>query len=258
VQWATRASAVVSAPRTVAPGDVLVDDRAFGSYAHLALCRRRGMHAVFRAHQRWLTAGRRAGPRDRRVTDRKPAQRPAWMAAAHYAALPDELAVREVRFPVARPGRRIWWVTLVTTLTDAGRYPAAALAGLYGRWWQVEGDLRHLKQTLGLDVLRCRTVPGVVKELLVFVTVYNLVRRVMLEAARRQGAEPHRVSFVDALRWLRQARAGEPLPALVVNPDRPGRVEPRVRKRRPKQYPVMKRPPGAAPHEEILRQSLAA
>jgi hypothetical protein len=125
---------VVSAPRTVAPGDVLVDDRAFGSYAHLALCRRRGMHAVFRAHQRWLTAGRRAGPRDRRVTDRKPAQRPAWMAAAHYAALPDELAVREVRFPVARPGRRIWWVTLVTTLTDAGRYPAAALAGLYGRW----------------------------------------------------------------------------------------------------------------------------
>jgi hypothetical protein len=239
------------------PGDVLVGDRAFGSYAHLALCRRRGVHAVFRAHQRRLTAGRRAGPRDRRVTDRKPAQRPAWMAAADYAALPDELAVREVRFRVGAPGRRVRWVTLVTTLTDAGRYPAAALAGLYQRRWQVEGDLRHLKQTLGLDVLRCRTVPGVVKELLVFVTVYNLVRRVMLEAAGRQGVAPPRISFVDALRWLRQARPGDDRPMLIVNPQRPERIEPRVRKRRPKHYPVMKRPRRQL-REELLRQPLAA
>jgi hypothetical protein len=238
------------------PGDVLVGDRAFGSYAHLALLRRRGVHGLFRAHQRRRSAGRRSGPRDRRVTYRKPAQRPAWMAAADYAALSDELAVREVRFRVTRPGRRARWITLVTTLTDAGRYPAAALAGLYERRWQVEGDLRHLKQALGLDVLRCRTVPGVVKELLVFVTVYNLVRRVMVEAAARQGVAPRRVSFVDALRWLRQARPGGP-PVLLVNPERPGRVEPRVRKRRPKQYPVMKRP-RAALREEILRQPLAA
>jgi hypothetical protein len=239
------------------PGDVLVGDRAFGSYAHLALLRRRGVHGLFRAHQRRRSAGRRSGPRDRRVTYRKPAQRPAWMSAADYAALPDELAVREVRFRVTRPGRRVRWITLVTTRTDARRYPAAALAGLYERRWQVEGDLRHLKQALGLDVLRCRTVPGVVKELLAFVTVYNLVRRVMVEAAARQGVAPRRVSFVDALRWLRQARPGEPPPALVVNPGRPGRVEPRVRKRRPKQYPAMQRP-RAALREELLRQPLAA
>jgi Transposase DDE domain len=239
------------------PGDVLVGDRAFGSYAHLAACRRRGVHAVFRAHQRRRSAARRRGPADRRVTYAKPAQRPAWMAAADYAALPAALDVREVRVRVARPGRRVRWVTLVTTLTDPRRYPAAALAQLYGRRWQVETDLRHLKQTLGLDVLRCRTVPGVMKELLVFVTVYNLVRRVMVEAARRQKVAPHRVSFVDALRWLRQARSGDPVPVLVVNPERPDRVEPRVRKRRPKQFPVMKRPRSVL-REELLRQSVAA
>ena len=239
------------------PGDLLVGDRAFGSYAHLALLQQRGARGLFRAHQRRLTAGRRRGPRDRPVTYRKPAQRPAWMGAAEYAALPDELRVREVRFRVGAPGRRVREVTLVTTLTDAGRYPAGELARLYERRWQVEGDLRHLKQALGLDVLRCRTVPGVLKELLVFVTVYNLVRRVMLEAAGRQGVAPRRVSFVDALRWLRQARAGEPVPVLIVNPDRPGRAEPRVRKRRPKQYPVMKRP-RAVLREEIMRQPLAA
>ena len=90
-----------------------------------------------------------------------------------------------------------------------------------------------------------------------FVTVYNLVRRVTVEAAGRQRVPPRRVSFVDALRWLRHARPGEPLPRLVVNPDRPDRVEPRVRKRRPKQFPVMKRPRQVL-REEILRQKLAA
>ena len=106
----------------------------------------------------------------------------------------------------------------------------------------METDLRHLKQTLGMDVLRCETVPGVVKELLMFVVVYNLVRRVMQQASRRQGVAADRISFVDALRWLRHARPGEALPRLRVNPDRPGRVEPRVKKRRPKPYDLMTKP----------------
>jgi hypothetical protein len=80
--------------------------------------------------------------------------------------------------------------------------------------------------------------------------VYNLVRLVMLEASQRQGVAVERISFVDALRWLAEARPGETLPRLVVNPDRPDRVEPRVRKRRPKQYPVMKKP------RHVLRKSL--
>jgi Transposase DDE domain len=230
----------------LAPGDVLVGDRAFGSFAHLALCRSRGLHAVFRLHQRRPRGARR----DRRVTYRKGRERPAWLSARDYAALPEALAVREVRVRVGTPGGRTRALTLVTTLLDRRRYPARALAALYGARWSVETNLRHLKQSLGMDVLRCQSLPGVLKELAMFVVAYNLVRRVMRTAARRQGVAPGRVSFVDALRWLRCARPGEEVPRLRVNPQRPGRHEPRVKKRRPKQYDLMRRP------REELRQKL--
>jgi hypothetical protein len=253
--------------RDLRPGDLQVGDRAFCSYAHLALLRGRGLHGLFRAHQkliidfrprrryappgakgaaakglprsRWL---KRLGKHDQLVEYHKPKERPDWMTAAAYAALPDTLVVRELRYAIRIPGRRTRQVTLVTTLVDAKRYPARALAKLYGLRWQVETDLRHLKDTLGLEILRSQTVPGVVKELVAFVIIYNLVRRVMHQAAQRQGVEPARVSFIDAWRWLKHARPGDPLPVLRVNPERPGRAEPRVRKRRPKQFPLMKRP----------------
>ncbi len=127
-------------------------------------------------------------------------------------------------------------VTLVTTLLDADAYPLESLAELYGMRWRVELNLRHLKQTMKMDVLKCKTVDGVLKELAVYAMVYNLVRVVMLEAARRQEQDVERISFVDALRWLTDLGGDEELPELVVNPDRPGRVEPRVVKRRPKKY----------------------
>jgi hypothetical protein len=237
----------------LAAGDVLVGDRAFASYAHLALLRGRGLDGVFRLHQR-RRAGRR---RDRGTTYVKPAACPAWMAPADYAALPPRLELREVRVRVTTPGRRVRTLTLVTTLLDAGRFPAADLARLYESRWQVEVNLRHLKQTLGSDVLRSQTETGVLKELLAFVAAYNLVRRVMRQAARQQGVPANRVSFVDALRWLRQAAPGAPVPPLVVNPQRPGRVEPRTRKRRPKQYDLMNRPREEL-RQRLLRQPLAA
>lgn len=255
-------------------GDVVLGDRAFCSYAHLALCQRRHLHGIFRAHQRLLIsfqphrrhaqpgkgkpadAGlprsrwlKRLGKHDQLVEYFRPKQRPKWMSGAEYAALPASIIVREVRFEVGIPGRRTHAVTLVTTLLDGQRYSARALARLYEKRWQVEVNLRHLKQTLGMDVLRCETFAGVMKELLMFVVAYNLVRRVMVAAGQRQGVEPNRISFIDALRWLRHAKPGAELPRLKVNPDRPGRVEPRVRKRRPKQYRLMKRP------RAILRQA---
>jgi hypothetical protein len=253
--------------RALEPGDVLGGDRAFCSYAQLALLRQRQLHGLFRAHQKLLvnfrphrrhvhpkragkeSAGlprsrwlRRLGKHDQLVEYFKPKERPEWMTAAEYAPLPESLVVREVRFRVQEPGRGVRTVTLVTTLRDPRRYSARALAKLYAQRWQVETDLKHLKDTLGMDVLRCETVPGVVTELLMLVVVYNLVRRVMREAGRRQGVAPDRISFVDALRWLRYARAGEEWPRLRVNPARPGRVEPRVRKRRPKQYDLRRKP----------------
>ena len=268
--------------RDLRPGDLLVGDRVFGTYAHLALCRSRRLHGLFRAHQcllidfrarrpyappgahgpevkgrprsRWL---KRLGKHDQLVEYHKPKERPAWMSVAAYAALPATLVVRELRYDIHIPGRRTRQVTLVTTLVDPKRYSARALARMYGLRWQAETDLRHLKQTLGLDVLRSQTVPGVVKELVAFVIIYNLVRRVMHQAARRQRVAPARISFIDAWRWLKHARPGAALPRLVVNPERPGRVEPRVRKRRPKQFPVMKRP-RAELRQALLTQKDAA
>lgn len=234
-------------------GDVLVGDRAFGSFAHLALCLGRGLHAVFRAHQR----RRHTAAPDRLVRYAKPGRRPPWLTAEEYDALPAEVQVREIRVRVRTPGRRVRTLVLVTTLLDRRRYPARAIARAFERRWQVETNLAHLKTTMGMDVLKSRTADGVRKEILVFALAYNLVRRVMRAAADRQGVAVDRVSFVDALRWLRQARPGEELPDLVVHPYRPGRFDPRVKKRRPKQYPRMTRP-RAELKKELRKQRVAA
>ena len=119
-----------------------------------------------------------------------------------------------------------------------------ALAELYRLRWRVETDLKHLKITMKMDVLRCETVEGVLKELAVFALAYNLVRSVMMESARRRGVAPERVSFVDALRWLGGGDSGHDGhgATLWINPERPGRAEPRVVKRRPKQWPRMMAP----------------
>jgi hypothetical protein len=259
---------VVLTHRGLQPGDVVGGDRAFCSYAHLTLLQQRGAFGLFRAHQRQIIsfeprrphvspgrqprkgdAGRprsrwvrRLGRHDQLVEYFKPAERPAWLSAQEYEALPASIPVRELRVWVKTPGGRVGVLTLATTLLDPQRYSKEALARLYERRWQVEVNLRRLKQTLKMDVLRCATWRGVWKELLTFVIVYNLVRRVMVEASRRQAVEPDRISFVDALRWLREARRGEKLPRLKVNQERRGRLEPRVKKRRPKPYDLMNKP----------------
>ena len=106
----------------------------------------------------------------------------------------------------------------------------------------IETNLRHLKQTMGMDVLRCQTADGVRKEMLMFALVYNLVCCVIYQAAQRQGVPPDRVSFIDALHWLRTCSPGKELIELIVNAYRPGRCEPRVVKRRPKPYKLMTEP----------------
>ena len=144
-----------------------------------------------------------------------------------------------MRYHIDRPGFRTHQITLVTTLLDAEIYRVADLAELYRRRWQVETLLAHLKTTMQMDVLHCKTVAGVLKELTVFAMVYNLVRLVMGQSARLQHLGVERISFLDALRWLSASRTGVPLGALLVNPTRPHRVEPRVKKRRSKPFPLM-------------------
>jgi hypothetical protein len=247
----------------LAAGDVLVGDRGFCSYAHLALILQAKMHAVFRMHQkkivdfrplrpaanqaahkgrprsRWLA---RLGENDQLVEWAKPDRAPKWMTAEQFARLPDTIVVRELRWRVREAHRRVREVTLVTTLLDPERYPADEIAGLYRRRWQVEVDLRDLKITLGMDVLKSRKVDTVLKEVQAFVLVHNLVRLVMRQAARRQGVRPPRLSFIDALRWLQPPKPARPLPELLVNPERRNRLEPRCLKRHMKEYDLMTRP----------------
>jgi hypothetical protein len=254
-------------------GDILIGDDSFSGWAHLALLLRGNLHGLFPSHHlrivdftpgrahnvggkhdvpgrprsRWIKS---LGKDDQLVEWFKPGQCPAWMRPQDYDQLPDSIVVREVRRTVRLPdGRRIT-VTIVTTLLDPIKYPADELIALRLRRWDVETNLRHLKTTMGLDVLRCKTEPGVRKELTVFCIVYNLVRVTMNEAARRQKVKVQRISFIDALRWMRHARPGDRLPPLLVNPHRPHRLEPRCRKRRPKEYDLMNKPR----HE--LRQTL--
>jgi hypothetical protein len=271
--WTHEASQLAAVHAALEAGDVLLGDRAFCSYAHLAVLVQRGLHGVFRLHQRQLVdfrpgrghvpPGRSANPdnlprsrwvralggEDQVVVWFKPKRRPEWLTPADFAALPDELAVRELHYRVEAPGFRTRSVVLVTTLLDAEAYPASALAELYLCRWRIEGDLKHLKITMNMDVLRCQTVEGVLKELAVFALAYNLVRSVMAESAAAQGVEVERISLVDAVRWL-TGEGGEDGAALHINPRRPGRFEPRVVKRRPKQYRLMTRP------RAVLRKAL--
>ena len=249
--------------RWLAPGDVLVADRGFCSYAHLAQLWQQGVLVVFRMHQRQLVDFRpqraaaepgqeqgrprstwlvRCGGHDQLVEWHRPPTVSRTMTPDQHAALPRYVVVRELRYRVKTPGFRVRQVTLATTLLLPERYPAETLAELYGQRWQVETNLRHLKQTLGLKVLKSETVAGVEKEILVFALVYNLVQSVRTAAAAARNVPRERISFVDALRHLRWPLVATAPPAVWVNPLRPNRYEPRVRKRRPPEYPLMTQP----------------
>jgi len=149
--------------------------------------------------------------------------------AAEFDALPAELLVRELRYHLTGRGRRTRVVTIATTLLDPALYPKEKVAELYGLRWSVETHFAELKTTLRMRRVKSHTPDGVRKELAVYCLVYNLVRAVMVRAAARQGTTPDRVSFIDALRWLLSAATpGEEVAALVINPRREGRHEPRV------------------------------
>ena len=248
--------------------DVLVADRGFCSYAHLALLLQRGVQGVLRIHQRTnvdFTPGRpcahpalgksdrkKGMPRSRWIKQLgrwdqvvewfKPTSKPDWMSAEQYAALPTSLMLRELRYTIREKGFRPKEITLVATLLDVERYTLDDLADLFFQRWEIETNFGHLKTTMKMDVLKCKTVDGVLRELQVFALIYNMVRQVILSAASRQRVDVRRISFIDALRWLQAASPGDPLIPLVVNPHRRYRLEPRVRKRRPKQYPLMTKP----------------
>ncbi|MHC4430101.1 MAG: transposase [Planctomycetota bacterium] len=245
------------------PHHVLFSYRQYCAYAYLAQLLGLQLHAVirvpvgsrrvdFRPHRRhaafkhwkgpqsiWV---RRLGTHDQIVEWIKPPQVPTWLPRATWEGLPERLRVRELRYRITRRGFRSREVTLVTTLLDPRRYPKKAVAELYGLRWQVETNLRHLKTTMKMDVLRCQTAEGIFRELAVFGIVYNAVRLTMIHAAEAQGVPPDRISFIDVLRWLELGSPGRDLPRFIVNSVRCRSPAPRRTRRRPKPLTYLMRP----------------
>jgi hypothetical protein len=240
--------------------DILLADRYYCSYFELALVRERGCDAVFRMHQCRrvdFRRGRRLGPSDHVATWAKPA-RPEWLEPQEYAQLPAELAVREVRVWINRPGYRTGVLVVATTLLDPEAFSWREAAALYGARWYAELDLRAIKDTLQMGVLRGKTPAMARKEVWAHLLAYNLIRGLMARAAQESGLLPWQVSFAGAvqtvtafapLAWGVEEAAweeiGQRLRAALaehrVN-DRPGRCEPRAQKRRPQTYPLLNEP----------------
>ena len=247
----------------LSPGDILLGDRAFCSYSTMAALRLREVDCVWRVHHARkidFRQGTRLGHDDRLVTWVRPGQRPRGLPPESYAALPATLAVRMIRLIVQAPGLRPRAVTLVTTLLDPVAHPADTLRELYLRRWQVEGHFAQIKTTLGLDILRCKSPLMIEKELLIHLIAYNLVRAIMQQSAHHYHRPLGRISFkgsLDALRHFarpihlarHQPRRVQMLIAQMLEiiacdavPERPGRSEPRAKKRRPKTYHLLTSP----------------
>lgn len=225
-------------------GEVLLGDALYCNYFLIASLQAAGVEVLFEQHASRHTdfrRGRPLGTRDHQVLWRKP-ERPEWMSPEQYAAMPEQLRVRELK---AR-GR-----ILVTTLVKPRSAPRTELTWLYQQRWNVELDLRNIKITLGLQLLSCKTPQMVHKELWVYLLGYNLIRMLLAQAAHQAGVLPRQLSFKHALQicshWRSRTvcvppeRLCELIAQLRVG-HRPGRQEPRARKRRPKHYPWLKVP----------------
>lgn len=244
--------------------DLVLADRFYCTYGVLSELLGRGCDAVFRLNgTRALTMdfrkGRRLGRRDRCLTWRRPKVRPSGLSRLQWKTVPEQLTIRVLRFSTPVPGYRSRTILIATTLLDSVAYPAEAIAALYGDRWTVELRLRDLKTTMRMDVLRGQSPDVVRKEILMHLLAYNLIRALMWQAAQRHGRPLHRLSFAGAVEHLQDLMpflwlyAGTRRATLCYDlllewiakdrlPNRPGRIEPRAVKRRPKQYDLLDRP----------------
>jgi len=239
--------------------DVLLVDAIFSNYWTIALLLERGVDLLGRHDGKRrldFRQGRRLGRYDHVVPWRKPI-RPSWMSHALYESLPQTLSLREVQVEVAVKGFRCRRLQLVTTLLDPQVYHKEDLAAAFRCRWQAELDLRSIKQVMQMDVLRCKSPDMVRKEIWMHLLAYNLIRKLMAQAASTAGVCPRDISFKGALQtlvvfaaagWSCPRRRNELYAAVLravathrVN-DRPDRVEPRAVKRRPKKLVYLNEP----------------
>jgi hypothetical protein len=231
--------------------DVLLGDAYYCTFFLLAELQLRGIDGVFEQHgsrkrKTDFRTGQKLGQYDHLVTYAKPKLQPQWMSDEAYASAPDHIIVRELKV-----GGKI----LVTTLCCPNEVPRQAVKDLYSSRWHVELDLRHIKTTLGMETLSCKTPEMATKELWIYMLAYNLIRLLMAQSALLADCLPRTLSFkhtvqlwlcyksesgrIDAdeqiavlMRLIAQRRVG----------NRPGRIEPRAVKRRPKSLPLLMKP----------------
>jgi hypothetical protein len=240
-------------------GDILLADAIFSSFSILALFLWQGVDLISHHDGRRhvdFRQGLRLGRYDHVVPWHKPV-RPFWMSRKLYLALPETLTVREVKVEVSQKGFRRRHLLLVTTLLDPRVYPKEDLATAFRCRWHAELDLRSIKHVMQMDVLRCKSPAMVRKEIWMHLLAYNLIRKLMAQAATVAGISPRDISFKGTLQtlvafaaagWSCLDRRNELYTAVLkavathrVN-DRPDRVEPRAVKRRPKKQVYLTEP----------------
>jgi hypothetical protein len=228
-------------------GDVMLADALYCNYFLIATLMAQGVDVLFEQNGGRITDFRRGqslGTRDHLVYWPKPRTRPDWMTPEAYAQFPSELRMRETSV-----SHRV----LVTTLLDHRKVSKDDLSALYARRWHVELDLRNLKTTMGMDVLSCQTPEMNEKQLWVHLLAYNLIRLLMAQAASKAGIDPRELSFKHTVqlwtewvsRGLSAQKDGGRLFVLIAQRrvgNRPGRIEPRMRKKRPKSFEWLKIP----------------
>lgn len=245
------------------PGDVLLVDRYMSAWYEIYLLKQRGIDTVTRVHHCRkvdFRRGKRLGKDDHIVEWKRPGRIRSidWQA---LQLLPERLTIRETRVRIQQPGFRCRNMIVISTILDVEAVSAGDLADLYRARWNAELDLRSLKQTMLMDILRCKTPELVRKEIWTHILAYNLIRTIMAQAAANHGIEPRTISFKGAVQtleafqplfaiqgerdWMhRQYLYQQFLQAVATHrvADRPDRFEPRLRKRRPKKYDSMLQP----------------
>ena len=242
------------------PGDILLGDRYYGSYFMTALLMASGIDFVTRVHQRRrvdFRHGRRLSQGDHIIQWSLP-PKPDWMDQPTYDQMPASIAVRHIQVHVAQPGFRTATFVVVTTLMDAAEYAQKDIAELYHDRWLAELDIRSVKISLGMDILRCKTSEMVRKEMWTCLLAYNLIRRTMLQSAHASELSPRQLSFTAALQsvaasWLVIVLCQDAVAVTLIQTaltnltdhtvgHRPGRTEPRAVKRRPKPHRLLNKP----------------
>jgi putative transposase len=255
---------------SLAAGDVAVMDRYYCSFMMIALLLSQGTHTCARKHHRRhsdFRRGRRLGKYDHIIVWTRP-PRPEWMDEQTYARIPQTLELREIRYNIVEPGRRTRTIDVITTLVDADEYAKEDIAELFGFRWNSELDIRSIKSSLNLGHARCKSPQMVHREVWTTILGYNLIRTTAAGAALLHDKRPRQISFTGACQyvlasWMQlscgliEASSLQNYLQLMLRQiagcevaNRPGRLEPRVLKRRRHGYKLMQQP------RDILRREL--